>query len=375
MAYSTSNDKAPINNKPSSNKFLKETIEKYERLVFWGVISFLLFMFIQVFSPIMWPFYLSAALVFLFKPLWKSLRRLGLNNLFSTLIVIGSIISLIALGVIYIIPIIYKQVIEFFRVLPEYQHYFMSNLVPYITEKAAEIDPSLADHINDFFTNIIKQGFSRTFMILNNLWQYTMATFNLVSLLFILPFIMFFMMRDWNKFFSEIDRLIPYKHKKTFRRIGSEIEELLSAYIRGQLNISLLLCIYYSAILSMLGLNFAILLAIISGFLIILPYIGPFISIAAAIILTYLQFGLDYTLLYVAITYITGQFLEGVFITPNIIGERIGLHPLLVIFIVFAGGVLFGFVGIIFAIPMGGVLSIIIKHVVSNYKRSKFYKT
>ncbi len=377
MTYS--NTQAKAKNKSPNNKlnegFLKETINKFEKLIFWTIIAILFYSFFYVFEPILWPFYISAALVFLFKPLQRNLKNLGISDFLATSIVIGGVLGIISLGIVYLIPIIYKQVVEFFRVLPEYQQYFMNNLVPFITQKVAEIDPGLASHINEFFTSIIKHGFSRTFMILNNVWQYTMATFNIISLLFVLPFVMFFMMRDWNKFFNSIDNLIPYKSKKLVRKIAYEIDELLSAYIRGQLNISLLLCLYYSVVLSILDINFAILLSIISGFLIILPYIGPFISITAALILTYLQSGIDYNLLYVAITYIVGQFVEGVFITPNIIGERIGLHPLLVIFIVFAGGVLFGLVGIIFAIPMGGVFSILIKHAVNCYKRSKFYKT
>ena len=173
---------------------------------------------------------------------------------------------------------------------------------------------------------------------------------------------------------SSIESMLPMRGKSKVREIFTSINQLLSAYIRGQLNICMMLAFYYVLGLNFIGLDLALLLGILSGFLIIIPFIGALISVLLVTISCYFTFGAGTELVYVIILYAVGHTVEGYILAPKIIGNRIGLHPVWILFSVFAAGSVFGFIGIAFAIPIAGIVKVLLSHAIDYYKSSNMYK-
>ncbi len=209
----------------------------------------------------------------------------------------------------------------------------------------------------------------------NNIWHVTKITINLFMLILLIPLILFYFLRDWLTMAKNIELLLPLKGKKKIQEILSAINCSLSAYIRGQLNVCLLLSVYYGISLSILGVDLGVLLGILSSFSIIIPFVGVFISFSLTMIVSYFTFGMVNKLFYIIIIYLIGLIVEGYILSPKIIGDKIGLHPLWIIFAVLALGNLFGFIGIFFAVPIASIIKVLFLAAIDFYKSSKFYKT
>jgi putative permease len=271
-----------------------------------------------------------------------------------------------------VIPIIYQEIAIFAKKIPEYQQTF-STLSASFFVKLQSVDPAIADKISSSWQTFINSIFGIFSTFANHLWSYTVATINLVAIIALVPIILYYFLKDWTKMVSSLESVLPRKDKNKIREICLAINELLSAYIRGQLNICLMLAIYYIIGLSLIGVDLALLLGLISGFLIIIPFIGAFISFFMMLISGYLTFGSGIELLYISILFVIGHGAEAYIIAPKIIGNRIGMHPIWIIFSVFAGGTLFGFVGILFAVPIAGIIKVLIQHIINYYKTSSIY--
>ena len=212
-------------------------------------------------------------------------------------------------------PIIYGQIFTFINNIPKYKNYLQAEILPPIMAKIYSIEPDIADKIKNSLSDFINSIFTILGSIANNFWRYTIITINIFVLFLLIPIILFYFLRDWAKIIANMKSLLPIKTRPKILEILSAINILLSAYIRGQLNICFLLSTYYSIAFTVIGIDLALLLGILTGFLVIIPFLGTFISFLLTLIIGYLTFGVTSKLLYIMIIYLVGNICESYILT------------------------------------------------------------
>ena len=212
---------------------------------------------------------------------------------------------------------------------------------------------------NHLFTNIIQSGK----MILN-----------LATILLLTPILTFYFALDMQKILNTLKKLIPINYKNDVLKLFKEINTTIAKYLRGQLSVSIVLGVYYIASLFLLNIDYALILGIFSGLSLFVPYFGIIFSYILASIVAYIQFKTGTILIYLLVVYILGHIVEGIFITPKLMGKSLNLHPLWIFLGIFVGGSLLGFFGILFAIPLTAIIAVIIRFLIKAYKKSKLYK-
>lgn len=344
------------------------------KIIFWTSTLLIAIIMIYLVSATLAPFLISFIFAYLLQPLIETnCKRFKLPRSLATFGVFIMFFSGFIAIMVLLVPIIYKQIAVFVSKIPQYKSNFEVAASAW-SEKLDAIDPELAFKVSDSAQSLINSGFALFASFANHLWQYTLATINFFAILALVPIILYYFLRDWPKIVSNVESVLPMRGKSKVREILISINELLSAYIRGQLNICLMLSVYYVVGLHIIGLDLALLLGILSGFLIIIPFIGALISLLLVIISGYFSFGAGVELVYLSILFVIGHAVEGYILSPKIIGDRIGLHPVWIIFAVFAAGSLFGILGIIFAIPIAGIVKVLLSHMIDYYKSSTMYK-
>jgi putative permease len=344
------------------------------RLVFWGVILLVSGGCIYLVSNTLVPFVVAFVFAYLLQPVIESnCQRLKWPKWLVTLSIFSMFISGFVAIVVLLVPIIYQQIAVFVTKIPKYKSNFEAGISNW-SEQLNEINPDLANKITQSANSLVESAFSLFASFANHIWHYTLATINFFAIVALVPIILYYFLRDWSKIVNSIESVLPMRGKSKVREIFTSINELLSAYIRGQLNICMMIAFYYILGLNLIGLDLALLLGIISGFLIIIPFIGAMISFLLVTVSCYFTFGAGMELFYVVILYVVGHSVEGYILAPKIIGDRIGLHPVWIIFSVFAAGSVFGFVGVVFAIPIAGVIKVLLSHGIDYYKSSNMYK-
>lgn len=346
------------------------------KTIFWTVSAALCITLLILISNNLAPFFIAFIFAYILTPLINNIA--AKYKLPRTLIAYGVFILFFGsfiLALAILTPLLYQQIFTLILKIPLYKQYLQTELVPLLAEKFHSIDPTIASKIETSMQSFINGAFSLIAGLFGSIWGYTIATINIFTIILFVPIILIYLLKDWPKILKTMKELLPIKDKSNICEVVFSINNLLSAYIRGQLNICLLLSIFYSVGLSIIGLDFAALIGILSGFLIIIPLIGTLISFLLALIIGYFSFHFTPPLAYIALLYIGSGLIEGYILTPKIIGDRIGLHPLWIMFAVFACGSLFGFVGIFFAIPIAGIIKVLVAYGIEFYKSSKIYKS
>jgi predicted PurR-regulated permease PerM len=209
--------------------------------------------------------------------------------------------------------------------------------------------------------------------LLSQIWGGGVALLNLVSLLVITPIVMFYLLRDWDSIVETVEDWLPRRLAPVIREKTIEIDEVLSGFLRGQFSVCLLLGALYAIGLTLVGLDFGLIIGFITGLISFVPYFGMLIGFAVGLGVAIAQFSDWQPIAMVAGVFVVGQFLEGNFITPKLVGDRIGLHPAWIIFALLAGGALFGFTGILLAVPAAAVIGVLGRFSIQQYKQSEAY--
>jgi predicted PurR-regulated permease PerM len=210
-------------------------------------------------------------------------------------------------------------------------------------------------------------------VMLRKILSKSFALFNLISLILITPIVTFYMLRDWDRFVSKVNSLLPRKSKKSIRKQAKEIDRALAGFIRGQLSVCLLLGCYYGIGLHLINLDLGIVIGFFAGLLSFIPYVGSITGFILSILMALAQFNDLLPVVLVVFVFVSGQFIEGNFLTPMLVGENVGLHPVWIMFALLAGGVLLGFLGLLIAVPTAAVIGVLIRHAIDNYKHSSLY--
>jgi len=341
---------------------------------FWVALIAALLFFIYLIRPILLPFVLGMATAYLLDPAADRLQKRGMSRGRATLVITGLFFSFIAVALMIAVPLIAAQVSQMVEAIPGYVVQIDQNIIPYMERKLSVISPDIMQEIKTSVTSsswIIARAVAAFF---GNALTSGVAFINVLSLILITPIVAFYLLRDWDKIVSHIDTLIPRSHEQTVREQCVLINNTLAGFVRGQLNVCLLLGLYYAIFLSLVGLNFGFVIGLATGFLVIFPYVGLLVGMATGLTVAFFQFNDIYSVMLVLCVFVSGQVIEGNFVTPKLVGDKVGLHPVWIIFAMLSGAALFGFVGVLLAVPIAAVLGVLIRFAIIRYQQSPYYQ-
>jgi predicted PurR-regulated permease PerM len=341
---------------------------------FWLVVIALAAVLFYLLSPMLTPFFVAGLLAYLGDPLVDRLEKMKFSRTISVTIVFVTISLIILVFFLFLVPMLEMQIKRLGEKLPGYLDWSFGMLGTYLQDNLG-IDPSVLE--GDKLKSIISSNWQQTGGLIKSVIQtVSKSGFMIVGwigTLALIPVLLFYLLRDWDTLVAYIHDLLPRSIEPTVTELAKESDEMLGAFLRGQFMVMIALSILYWLGLSLIGLDFALLIGFIAGFVSFVPYLGLIVGITIAGIAVLFQTQDPINLLWVLAVFVVVQVIEGSVLTPWLVGERIGLHPVAVIFAVLAGGQLFGFVGVLLALPVAAVLAVIMRHLHEKYKQSNVY--
>jgi predicted PurR-regulated permease PerM len=348
---------------------------------FWIGAFLLLVLLLWLFSGVLLPFAAAFALGYLLNPVVDRLERLGFNRLGATLLIMACFVLILVSISILIVPVLWRQAASFIEALPAYS----VKLEELISAEAARLSRDyggvlmerlglgnkaggdLASATND----LVAQAAQWAASFLKSLLTRGEALISLISLLVVTPVVVFYMLLDWHKMIATIDGFVPIRHRETARALAREIDTAMAGFLRGQSLVCLCLGAWYGIGLSLIGLNFGLLIGITAGILSFIPYVGSLTALVLSSTVAIVQDWPQWRLLAMSLgVVLVGQFLEGNILSPKLVGESVGLHPVWLIFALLAFGSLFGFTGLITAVPFAAAAGVILRFAVRRYRES-----
>jgi predicted PurR-regulated permease PerM len=329
---------------------------------------------LHLLSPILMPFLVALALAYLWDPVVDRLERAGLSRTLGVSVVFF-VSTLVLLGLILVlVPLLGRQMHVVAAKVPVAIEWFRSSLLPWLQREfqISEADIPL-ERIKDALMANWKSAGGMAQNLLVSATSSSLAVLGWLANLVLIPVVGFYLLRDWDRMVAWIRETLPRPWEPTVTRLARECDEVVGAFLRGQFLVMLALGLCYTTGLMLMGLELALLIGMLAGLASIVPYLGLVLGVGAASVAALLQFGDWHPLLGVAAVFVSAQLLEGMYLTPKLVGDRIGLHPVAVIFAVMAGGQLFGFTGVLLGLPASAVIMVLLRHLHDRYRASAIY--
>lgn len=346
----------------------------FRQLAFWLIAAALLVLFLYVFSSILLPFLAGMVLAYFLDPVADRLQRLGLSRLAATILILIGALILLFLALMVLIPVLSNQLLEFAAGLPDY----LARLQALITR----MDPGFLEEtfgvnsatLQEGLNSLLAQGTGFVATLFRSIWSSGLALLNLASLFIVTPVVAFYLLLDWDRMVNTVDSWIPRAHLETVRQIGRDINAAIAGFVRGQGTLCIILGLFYAIGLTLVGLNFGLLIGLFAGLISFVPYVGSVMGLALSIGVAVVQFWPEwYWVAAVAAVFFSGQFIEGNILHPWLMGKSVGLHPVWLMFSLFAFGYLFGFVGLLIAVPAAAAIAVLVRFALSRYLASPLY--
>jgi len=319
------------------------------------------------------PFIISLIIAYFLHPLVDKMQnRYKIPRSMSTLLILLIFFAILFGLCAASIPLGYSQIIQFISNLPRYAQIINNDIYPKIADTLNQfglnLDKSLFHLLENHQFNIELSDVLQK--ILFNTASSSASLINILSLIFIMPILVFYLLKDWDRLIRNLNNNLPEKISQPIRQLATKIDKTLSGFIRGQIHVCLILGFIYATLLTFCDLDYGFLIGIFTGIFSFIPFIGMLCGVSVAIIIALFQWGLDWQNIgLISLVFIFGQIIESNFLTPNLIGSKIGLHPVWVIFGLFFFGTMFGLFGVIFAVPLTASSGVIIKFLIFNYTR------
>ena len=340
-------------------------------LAFWVVTFVVLAASLWLLHDILLPFVAGIALAYVLAPVADRGERLGINRTVAALLIVGIfVVSLISL-ILLLAPLLMQQGSALISNIPGYvkrvRELVVDLKLPWLDWLgAADSDKTLSDLVGQLATWLLSFSYS--------LWTGGKALVSFASVLIVMPVVTFYLIRDWHRMVDRVDSWIPVRQRETVRQLAREIDAAIGGFLRGQFGVCLFLGCYYAVGLMLAGLEFGLLIGLIAGVITFVPYIGSMTGLMIAASVAIAQFWPDWKRITLVIAiFLVGQFIEGNIVSPKFVGERVGLHPVWLIFAMFAFGYLFGFVGLLIAVPLGAAIAVLLRFGLRQYFASPIY--
>jgi predicted PurR-regulated permease PerM len=345
-----------------------------QHVKFWLIFVTIFILFLVLLSNILLPFVLGMAVAYFLDPVADKLEDIGVNRSFATAIIIGVFLFLVVLITILVVPVLIEQLLGFLNRLPGYIARLHAFLLPFVERFIDVNDLQQNGEVKKNLALYAGEAVKSLGALSKNIIGGGLAFVNIITLLVITPVVAFYLLRDWDKIVEKVNSWLPIKNAQVVRRLAKEIDDVLAGFVRGQATVCLILSLYYGIALMASGLEFGLTIGIITGMISFIPFVGAIIGFIASVGVALVQFWPDFIMIGIVGTiFIVGQVLEGYVLTPNLVGERVGLHPVWVMFGLLAGGSLFGFVGVLIAVPMAAVVGVLSRFSIRQYLDSPLY--
>jgi predicted PurR-regulated permease PerM len=340
---------------------------------FWAAGVIVVVLALWLLSEILLPFVAGLAIAYLLTPVTDRLERLGVNRLAAALLIITLVVLALVYLILLVAPILGGQLSSFIDSVPgnvtKLQTLLSDPSRPWIQKLLGagfSGDKSISD--------LVTQGVGWLTAFLRSLWSGGRALVSVFSLVVVTPVVAFYLIYDWHRMIRTVDGWVPLQQRETVRQLAREIDAAISGFVRGQTAVCLILGSFYAVALTLSGLNFGLLIGLISGLITFIPYVGSMTGLVLATGVAVAQFWPDYgSILMVLGIFLVGQFLEGNVLSPKLVGESVGLHPVWLIFALLAFGYLFGFVGLLVAVPLAATIGVLCRFALRRYLQSSFY--
>jgi predicted PurR-regulated permease PerM len=340
-------------------------------LAFWVVTFVVLAAALWLLHDILLPFVAGIALAYVLAPVADRGERLGINRTVAALLIVGVfVVSLISL-ILLLVPLLLQQGTALISHIPGYVKRVRELVVdlnlPWLNWLGAtDSGTTLSDLVGQLATWLLSFSYS--------LWTGGKALVSFASVLIVMPVVTFYLIRDWHPMVDRVDSWIPVRQRETVRQLAREIDAAIGGFLRGQCGVCLFLGCFYAVGLMLAGLEFGLLIGLIAGVITFVPYIGSMTGLMIAASVAIAQFWPDWKRITLVIAiFLVGQFIEGNIVSPKFVGERVGLHPVWLIFAMFAFGYLFGFVGLLIAVPLGAAIGVLLRFGLRQYFASPIY--
>jgi predicted PurR-regulated permease PerM len=350
------------------------TISVARQVRFWLLTVVVIAAALWLLHGILLPFVAGTALAYLLDPIANRLERLGLNRLAAALLIVGIFVLALLIMAILIVPLIAAQFAAFIDKLPGYVTQLQSLVTdpnrPWLRKIVGE---SFADATKST-GELVRQSMGWLATFLRSLWSGGQAVISFFSLAVVTPVVAFYLICDWKRIVATLDEWIPRPQLAVVRGLAREIDTAIAGFVRGQTGVCLILGSYYAVALTVAGLNFGLLIGLISGLLSFIPYVGSLTGLLLGAGVAVVQFAPDYASIIVVVAiFLIGQFVEGYILAPKLVGEKVGLHPVWLMFALFAFGYLFGFVGLLVAVPLAAAVGVLTRFALRQYLASPVY--
>ena len=344
------------------------------QLIFWAVGGAAFVVLLLLLRSILLPFIAGLGAAYFLDPAVDRLEKFGAPRWLATSAITAVFFAIVVGGGVLLFPVVQGQVLQLAANVPDYAARVQETVLPVVERGLALISRGEAEGPGGAGSLVTSNAGKIVGDVLKGVLSSGLAFFNLLSLVFITPVVTFYLLRDWDRIIAKVDGWLPRDHRATIHEQLHEIDEALAGFLRGQTMVGLVLAVLFSVALSLAGLQFALVIGIFSGLITFIPFAGFILGFAVALLFAFLQWGADFVNVGLIVgIYVVLQVVESAVLTPKLVGSRVGLHPVWIIFAVLAFGVLFGFVGVLVAVPLAAVIGILIRFSIGQYLGSPLY--
>ena len=341
-----------------------------DQLKYWGLAAAIFLVALWWLGDVILPFVLGGAVAYFLDPVADRLEAMGASRALATGIITLVALLIFVVLLLLVVPTLINQAIDLFNIAPKVFQDFQA----FLTQRFPELldqDSTLRQSLTSLGETIQSKGGQ----LLQGALSSVGSLINVVMLFVIVPVVAFYLLYDWDNMVGDIDDLLPRDHAPVIRRLAGEIDATLASFIRGMGTVCLILGTYYAIALMLVGLQFGLVVGAVAGLITFIPYVGALVGGLLAIGLAFFQFWGDWLSIgLVAGIFVIGQVIEGNVLTPKLVGDSVGLHPVWLIFALSVFGSLFGFVGMLVAVPVAAAIGVLMRFVLSQYKDSRLYR-
>ncbi len=341
----------------------------------WFVVALIFGVILFTLSGIMLPFVAGMAVAYFLDPIADRLESWGMSRFAATSVItiVGLLVFLLAL--VLLLPVLQEQILRFIERAPGYAEQIRLLFAQFLEGRIGQFISGVDADSRAALTDIAKAAAGWAGRVIQGALSGGLAFISFLSLVFVTPIVAFYMLLDWDRMMTRVDGWLPRDHAPTVRKLAAEIDDMLSGFVRGQVTVCLVLGTFYATALSLLGLEFGLVVGLVAGLISFIPFVGATVGLVVSVTLALIQFWPDPIMIgAVAAVFLAGQALEGNVLTPWLVGSRVRLHPVWVIFALFAFGAIFGFVGVLLALPLAAMIGVLARFGIGEYMKSNLYR-
>ncbi|TFF21961.1 AI-2E family transporter [Jiella endophytica] len=344
------------------------------QVLFWSITASVAVLLLWLFSGILLPFVLGMMIAYFLDPVADWLERNGVSRLWATILILVLFLMIFIGVIVLLVPVIVEQTAGIAGRIPDYVDRVQAIMSDIRSSSIGWLLPQGEANLKQDLGKLVSEGAGIITAFVASLWSSSLAVVNFVSLFVVTPVVAFYMLLDWDRMVARIDDCVPRQHVTTIRRLARDIDRSVAGFLRGQGSLCLILGTFYGVALSAVGLNFGLLIGLFAGLVSFIPYIGSISGLVLSVGVALVQFWPDWPwIVAVGAIFFVGQFLEGNILQPKLVGASVGLHPVWLMFALLAFGAMFGFVGLLIAVPSAAAVGVLVRFALSQYLQSEMY--